>query len=652
EPPEGVALKPTADLLDETPLYDSARSQWLARLGRYYLATEAEIWQLGLAWAQGLDYARLRAPELRQLARADPELARAFPDRRARTLSYLVRKGIDAPHHRVRRALSAGLLQEEPVPPPWEASEGASQLELTDEQAAAARRIAESLGRFSVFVLDGPTGSGKTEVYFAAARRAAERGWQTLVLLPEIALTPQWLARARARGFRVAAWHSGLDARARLRVLKHLDGLDMLVGPRSALFVPLPRLGLIVVDEEHDASFKAQQPPFVHARDGAVLLAQSMKAPIVLGSATPSCEAVRLVRTNRAERLVLTHRFAAAPIPKVEIVDMRAHKGALSPALLQALDETFAEGGQAILFLNRRGFAPALACTACGHIPGCPHCTLRLVWHRRLRALVCHGCGFSRPAPAVCEQCGEEALVPLGAGCERIEHLLAERFPGRRFARLDRDAVRSARQLEKLLVRFREGAIDALVGTQIVAKGHHFPNVRLVAVVLAEQGLGIPDFRAMERWRQLIVQVVGRAGRGANPGRVLIQSYQPDAAWLREVCAAPYWAQAERELSVREEHRFPPWSRWVRVVWSARDRKRVWDAAGAWVDEVRKKLSDLVCVGPAWCVRERLNRQWRVEAVVQDPSRRRLPWALAPFVRAPLPRGVERRVDVDPWDWM
>ena len=653
-PPEGVELKAVLDVLDAAPLLDAARRKWLARVGRYWLAPPAQLWQAALSWAQCLDARAFEVRDRAALSAFDAGLGAAFARARSRVLSGLWRAGVADAAWRVQRAVAAGLLAETLPEPPALPEPVAAPERLTDEQEAALARIRDAFGRFRVFALSGPTGSGKTAVYLAAAREAAARGLQTLVLLPEIALVPQWLACARgALGDRVAPWHSGMDARARLGVLGRAGELALLAGARSALFAPLPRIGLVVVDEEHDPAFKQQQAPGIHAREAAILLAEALGVPVVLGSATPSAEMLRLVEEGGAEPLRLSRRFAAHPAPAIEVVDMRGVEGPVSDALLEALREARDTGAQALLFLNRRAWAPALQCRACGETPACPHCTCTLALHRRARALRCHVCGFSMPAPTFCPACGEEALAPLGAGSERLEDELRAQLPGLRLARLDRDVITSHGRLARLLDRFARGELDALVGTQMLVQGHHFPEVGLVAVVNAELGLGLPDFRAAERWWQQITQVMGRTGRGNRPGRVLVQTRRPEAPWIRALGARDYQEVMREELAARKALGFPPYGRSVRVVFAAREKGEAERAAAALARAVRRRLPEAVrLAGPQPCPRERVQGRWRFELVLRDPTRRVLPWRLAPLLADAPPPSVQRHVDVDPVDWM
>ncbi|OIQ03258.1 MAG: primosomal protein N', partial [Zetaproteobacteria bacterium CG2_30_59_37] len=478
-------------------------------------------------------------------------------------------------------------------------------------------------------------------------------GGRVLILVPEIGLTPQWLSRLRARFPRVAVWHSGLSAVERLGMRRELMNAEVLVGTRSALFLPLPDLAMIVVDEEHDTSFKQQEGVHYHARDLAVLLAQECAIPVVLGSATPGMESWQRASEGRYQLLELPERISPHASPVIEQVDMRGVESPLSDKLLQALADVKAEGRQSLLYLNRRGYAPALMCGACGEVPECPACSLRLTLHRKRRQLRCHACGFVRPVPMVCEACGEEALLPMGEGTEKVEEQLQAALPGLSYARLDRDAVRSSAQLVTTLDAFAAGELDCLIGTQMLVKGHHFPNVTLVGVVNADLGLSMPDFRAGERWWQQLTQVVGRTGRGEHAGRVVVQTRNPGMAWLARIGDKQARATLNDELELRRALQYPPFARWVRITISA-VRSDVACEAGALVAAQCARLPEEVrCAGPMPCSVERLAGRYRFEIVLRDASAKHLPWKLTPLLGSlRLASTVRLKVDVDPLDMM
>jgi primosomal protein N' (replication factor Y) len=398
---------------------------------------------------------------------------------------------------------------------------------LSDEQTVALHAVQQALGNFHSFLLEGVTGSGKTEVYLRLIAAVLARGENALLLCPEIGLTPQLLSRLRARfDVPLAALHSGLTDSERLQAWREAASgrARIVIGTRSAVFGPIPRLGVIVIDEEHDSSFKQHEGGFRYsARDLAVVRAQRCNVPVLLGSATPSFESLHNVDSGRSTRLSLPRRAGSAAPPTLRLVDLRAHpvQRGFSLPLLQAMQRHLDAGGQVLVFINRRGYAPTLLCSGCGWTAPCKHCDARLTVHQREQRLSCHHCGAEQPMPTTCPRCGH-ALRPLGHGTERVEETLGELFPGLPLARFDRDSVRGQADLEAAIDRVHSGEARLLVGTQMLTKGHHFPDVTLVAVLNADQSLFSTDFRAAERLAQTLVQVAGRAGREGRAGEVLM----------------------------------------------------------------------------------------------------------------------------------
>jgi len=443
--------------------------------------------------------------------------------------------------------------------------------ELNPEQRLAVSAIEESLsaGGFAPFLLQGVTGSGKTEVYLRAIGAAIRAGRGALVLVPEIALTPQLVARFTERfGPKVATLHSGLSRGERVRAWNRLRSgeAQVAVGVRAAVFAPVQELGLVVVDEEHDASFKQEDRLCYQARDMAVARAKLCACPVILGSATPSLETLANVERGRYRRIVLSQRIDARPMPSIELLNLRGSPPPGAPgaellrgALVAGLEETLSRGEQAILFLNRRGHAGSLVCQSCGQVSSCPNCSVSMTVHLKQRRLLCHYCGATCAVPESCPLC-RGPLVELGAGTERLEAEVARRFPAARVARLDRDSA-SEGEVRRTLAAFEAGELDVLVGTQLVAKGHDFPRVTFVGVVLADIGLNLPDFRAAERSFQLLVQVAGRAGRGSSPGKVVIQTYHPDHPALRHAATHDQEGFAAAELWRRRALGFPPYAK-------------------------------------------------------------------------------------------
>ncbi len=437
--------------------------------------------------------------------------------------------------------------------------------ELNPDQREAVQTIAATLGRFQPFLLDGVTGSGKTEVYLHAIEAALARGEQSLLLVPEIGLTPQLLERFRRRfAVPIAILHSGLADGERLCAwLSARDGqAPIVIGTRSAAFTPLKRPGLFIVDEEHDASFKQQEGFRYSARDLLVMRARQAGVPVVLGSATPALESLHNAAAGRYLRLTLPERAGSANHPKLHILDVRHRplEGGLSDPLIARMGQHLEAGGQVLIFINRRGYAPVLLCHECGWVSRCSRCDAHTTLYAGQRRIRCHHCGSERAVPRQCPDCGSPDLRPVGQGTERVEEVLAERFPGVALERIDRDSVRRKGAMEAALARVHSGSARVLVGTQMLAKGHDFPLVTLVGILDADQGLFSADFRATERMAQLIMQVAGRAGRAERPGEVLIQTHQPDHPLLRRLVEAGYGPFAIAALAERRDVAFPPFS--------------------------------------------------------------------------------------------
>ncbi len=535
---------------------------------------------------------------------------------------------------------------------------------LNREQESAVAAVMRALeGGGATHLLHGVTGSGKTEVYLRVIAEARARGRGALVLVPEIALTPQLVTRFRARfGDGIAVLHSGLTDKERHLAWRGLrrGELRLAIGARSALFAPVPDLGGIVVDEEHDPSFKQEEGFRYHARDLAILRAHRAGAMCILGSATPSVESYRWAEQGHIGISALTGRATAQPLPEVEIVDLRRHGAGptghpmITGPLHRGLERCLAGGGQAILFLNRRGFSPTLRCGACGELVQCPACSVTLTEHRRAGALRCHYCDFSMPLTTECPSCKRHAVEPLGLGTERLEDTLAEAFAPAKVARLDRDTAAGGRAIEAVLDRLRRREIDILVGTQMVTKGHDMPGVTLVGVVLADQSLAFPDFRAAERTFQLLSQVAGRAGRGDRPGSVVLQTFQPEHPSIVFAQQHDYLSFYRAELSHRRELGYSPFGRLVAVRVDAGDELRAKDAAADLANHARRHsaVRDGVVelLGPAAAPIARLRARWRFRMLLRSPDRR----ALRSVARALADRideglGTARaHVDMDP----
>jgi primosomal protein N' (replication factor Y) len=471
-------------------------------------------------------------------------------------------------------ALGLKSARREPREIDWTLAEPAKLNELTALQKEVLFAIEKDSSRKPV-LLHGVTGSGKTEIYLHLAKNHLEQGSSVLILAPEIALTPQLHRRfEEALGVKVGLWHSALpDGQRRDQTAALLTGqLRVVVGARSAVFAPLKNLGLVVVDEEHDPTYKQEDRVRYHARDLAIVRARNAGARIVMGSATPSLETLERVREGKFLRVVLGERIRERPMPQVEIVDLAQEEkvegiqAPLARRTLQAIEQTLADGHQAMVFLNRRGFAAFLLCEDCSDVAGCPNCSISLTVHRRAHELRCHVCGYQQPIPHECSKCKGDHLLPVGAGTESLEEELPKLLSAARVLRLDRDQVTSNSRLSEVLERFRTGEANLMLGTQMLVKGHDFPNVTLVVVVLADALFRFPDFRAAERSLQILTQVAGRAGRGELPGRVLIQTYAPDHAVL-DVLVGQRTVEdfLEEERALREALRYPPMGRLARI---------------------------------------------------------------------------------------
>jgi primosomal protein N' (replication factor Y) len=536
---------------------------------------------------------------------------------------------------------------------------------LNDEQQAAVDSLLAVRGTFAPMLLDGVTGSGKTEVYLHAIADCLARGRQALVLVPEIGLTPQTLKRFRERlGVPVHALHSGLGdgERARTWAACARGEARVIVGTRSAVFLPLPQAGLIVIDEEHDASFKQLDGIRYHARDFALMRAKALAVPIVLGSATPALESLRNAQAGRYTHLRLRTRAGVAQTPRVRVVDVRKRPldAGMSAELFDAISSTLTSGGQALVFKNRRGYAPVLLCHDCGWSAQCPRCStpdrgVPMTVHAGGRRLQCHHCGARRPAPDACPDCGGLALQSQGAGTERIEEALAKRFPDVPVLRIDRGTTQRRDALEKLLHEFGN-APGILVGTQMLAKGHDLPNLALVAVVGVDEGLFSADFRAPEKLAQLLIQVAGRAGRATRPGEMLLQTHHPQHPLLNTLLSGGYHAFADAELAQREGAGFPPFAHLALL----RAEAQQVDVTHAFLQTAKAILRDAAPAelveahGPLPAPMPRRAGYQRAQLLLSSDDRRALHGALdaaLPTIYAlPEARRVRWSLDVDPVD--
>jgi primosomal protein N' (replication factor Y) (superfamily II helicase) len=663
-------LKRVLRVLDDAPLLDAELMQTLAWAADYWLGAPGEayanalplllredkplpetrepVWQLTVAGRSALDAgsrrggsrALLQALSAGSLSAA--ELDTLLADWRAAA----------------RRLTEAGLIERGesitsstppatvPAPP------------LHAEQQAAVSAVAAAFGSFQPFLLDGITGSGKTEVYLALIEQALAQGKQALLLVPEIGLAPQTVRRLRERlGVPIEVLHSNLAEGERARAwLRMRAGVSKVVlGTRSAVFTPLPQAGLIIVDEEHDGAYKQQEGFRYHARDLALVRGRALNVPVLLGTATPSLESLANVEAGRYQALHLRSRPSAARPPQVQIIDMRAQRleHGLSPALLHAVGDTVARGEQVLVFRNRRGYAPVLLCHACGWHAECPRCEHPMTLHSAWRRLICHHCDHQSAVPSVCPVCGGNELRPQGQGTERLEEALAAQFPQTPVLRIDRETTRRRDAFEQLLDTLQTDDPAILVGTQMLAKGHDLPNLTLVAIVGVDEGLLSVDFRAGERLAQLVVQVAGRAGRARKPGRVILQTHHPDHPLLRSLLSQGYAAAAKQLLAERRQTDLPPYGHQVLLRCEAHQRAVV----DAFLSEARAALPDtdtLQIAGPMPAPMPLRAGRQRGQLLIESTSRRNLhaaarPWAMQ-LAHLPSARKVRWSLDVDPID--
>lgn len=531
---------------------------------------------------------------------------------------------------------------------------------LNEDQLTAVQAIIQNLGRFQPFLLDGVTGSGKTEVYLRAMEPVIENNQQVLVLVPEIALTPQTLSRFQKRFTGVGMMHSSLSDTARLQTwLKCKSGqINVLIGTRSAVFTPFADLALIIVDEEHDSSYKQQEGLRYSARDIAIKRAQDQRIPVVLGSATPALESIHNASRDRYQTLMLPARAGGAQMPSYHLIDMRGvnHDDGLSIPLQHVIKRHLAQEGQVLIYLNRRGYSPTLLCAACGWQANCSACDAKLTLHTQTGSapaqLICHHCTLRYQVPKSCDNCGQKSLLPVGIGTQRTESGLGRLF-GQQFPvyRIDRDNVRSAKALEAQLDRINTGEPCLMVGTQMLAKGHHFPNVTLVAVINADAGFLSPDFRAPERTAQLIVQVAGRAGRAHRPGEVWIQTFQPDNPTLLSLINEGYAGFAQQELANRNLAGMPP-ARPMAMLRAEADEAILAESLLATAGQQLRASSgkDLEILGPVAAPLTRIANRTRFQLMLIGNNRRALHAALDQLRLKASNRKLRWSIDIDPYD--
>lgn len=669
-PPQTAKLKEIAEKLDLPPLPSEllALIDWAAN---YTLAPKGMALRMALRFDAELGDPRARIGV--RIAGAKPKRMTAARERVISLLSDgLTRPKIEAAKEAgaspgvVDGLIGEGTLEAVELPPEPIASKPEldfAEPKLTGEQAQAAEilRAAVKAENFSVHLLDGVTGSGKTEVYFEAIAEVVRAGKQALILLPEIALTGRFLDRFKARfGVRPAEWHSQISPRKRARTWEAAGKgeISVVAGARSALFLPFKDLALIVVDEEHDPAYKQEDGVHYHARDMAVVRAQLRKIPIVLASATPSIETEVNARRERYQRIALHERFGGNRVPPLSAIDLRKEGPAkgrwIAPQLQKEIGETISRKEQALLFLNRRGYAPLTLCRSCGHRLRCPNCDAWLVEHRFKRKLACHHCGHEVPSPDVCPKCEKpDSFTAIGPGVERLEEETRGHFPDARILVLSSDLIGGVERMQAELDSITKGEIDIVIGTQLVAKGHHFPGLALVGVIDADLGLGQGDPRAAERTFQLLHQVVGRAGREATDGKGLLQTYQPEHPVMQALIEGDRQAFYDREIAAREETGLPPFGRLASLIVSANEKAAAESYARQLV-AVAPYNEGLRILGPAEAPLSLIRGRHRFRLLAKSARMFDLSGYLRDWIEAvPPPRGgVKVAVDVDPQSFL
>ncbi|WP_173198776.1 primosomal protein N' [Geobacter sp. SVR] len=686
---ETGGLKEIIDVIDDEPLWTENELDFFRWIASYYLHPLGEVLKTALPSGINLSSRKgsAREPEtitgghtirfetLYRPAPSPPVQDTLGP--KAAEVLELIRREQEVPAAELRsrfgqcstqlkRLAELGLIQQEQReiyrdPFREQVTRRDSPRELNLHQQAALDILNQAADRqaFAPYLLHGVTGSGKTEVYLQAIAHVLEKGRTALVLVPEISLTPQLVQRFRARfdSGDIAILHSGLSDGERFDEWRRIRrGLARIViGARSAVFAPLERIGIIVVDEEHEASFKQGEGLRYNARDLALVRGRMEGATVVLGSATPLITSLHAADQGRLGLIRLPERVRGNPMPMVDTVAMQGVNAAISPQLHQALQETVAGGGQAIVFLNRRGFATFLVCGECNQPLACPNCSVTLTYHKSRGRSVCHYCDYAVPAPGTCPACGCLELKELGAGTERIEHSLQDLLPGARVLRMDSDTTSGKGSHGRLLSRMADGSADILIGTQMITKGHDFPGVTLVGVINAEASLNIPDFRSAERTFQVLSQVIGRAGRGDAPGRVLLQALNPGHYAIQ--CAIAHDGESfyRQELEFRREAGYPPFAFLARIGFSGTAERAVEERAeaGAHVlQQLRRELKlRLEVLGPAPAPLYRLRGRYRRQILLKSPIRGDLRRLLAAwFTRRTSVATVREFVDIDPVD--
>ena len=669
-------LKPIIDVLDAESLFNSTTWDWLAWSANYYRAALGDVLFQALPVklrngesAVKNDRTFWRITELGKQALESGELKRA--KKQIEALSLLLTQDLEKGNNEISSAIWSALkgkdyVEEIIVPTEqksWQQALGDNplvnldnRLTLNKQQALAFSQLLFQEG-FNVWLLEGVTGSGKTEIYLQYIEEVLKKGKQVLVLVPEIGLTPQTVRRFQARfNVEIDVLHSNLNDTQRLNVWERArtGQSAIVIGTRSALFTQFSDLGLIILDEEHDGSFKQQDGWRYHARDLGIVLAQKLNIPILLGSATPSLESVNNVQNGKYRHLVLSKRAGNATALRQFVIDLKHQRiqNGLSEPLLQRMQEHLEKGNQVLLFLNRRGFAPVLLCHECGWIDECHHCEKPYTYHQHQRVLRCHHCGAQKTVPMQCGHCGSTHLVTTGLGTEQLEEILKARFPQYNIARIDRDSTARKGKLEGYLEDIQQGKSQILIGTQMLAKGHHFPNVTLVALVNVDNALFSLDFRAEERLAQLYVQVAGRSGRAEKQGEVVLQTHYPDHPLLTTLLEKGYQAFAEETLKLRHNMGLPPFSFQALFKAQCRHSEEAENALSQLASFFyEQKIEGLQVLGPIPAPFSKKAGQYRWQLLLQHASRKQLQTALSRYSPELIKSSQVRLIlDVDPLD--
>ncbi|AMV32691.1 Primosomal protein N' [Pirellula sp. SH-Sr6A] len=679
------SLKPILRTVDHEPLCNGSLLQLIQWMSRYYLVPLGQVFEAVIpagvrAGAGTRNQTLLRPSELASEERA----VTALPTKQRQTLQQLILAdeplSIEQLKHLaqcsdgvIKKLRDIGLIESytervmtfdaSTVPGNFERIPAPA---LSADQRLALQTIFQSIesGEHSTILLHGVTGSGKTEVYMQAIEQVVSYGRQAIVLVPEISLTPQTRSRFQHRFQSVAVLHSSMSGPERHYQWRRIaDGhAQVIIGPRSAIFAPAPYLGLVILDEEHENTFKQETVPRYHARDVAIHRTALEKIPLVLGSATPSLETFHRARRGQFRMVSLPRRILNRPLPEVTTIDLRStridvNRGSLSRPLLQAIERTLAEKGQTILLLNRRGYATSIQCPSCGHVVSCPDCDLPLTHHRDGSKATCHYCDYTIAAPNVCPKCGFDAIRFAGLGTQKLEMEVQARFPDAVIARMDSDTMKKPGSHERVLAEFRGGKVQILLGTQMIAKGLDFPNVLLVGVINADTTLHFPDFRASEKTFQLVTQVAGRTGRGDRAGEVLVQTYSPDHPAIVAACKHDYKMFSSQELKQREEFGYPPFSSLARIIFRGPDQVEANEFAEGVVKKIQLEIArvgaKIRVLGPAPPPIAKLRGHYRFHAMLISQDAAALNALLSRIQSSTKPPGENLYlIDIDPQDML